>query len=128
MKSTSIPLCNFPSQLSALCNQYLSLPYVPNQTNLVYFRVYMLLVLVDLLLLSSMSTYSLRNKNKNVAKHWMQFEPCQNRSHYQEKASALGFKDTATLRFGHSDVVFDLFIETRFLHLITLLSNFSQLF
>ena len=32
-----------------------------------------------------------------------------------------------TPRFGYGDVVFDLFIETRFLHLITLLSNFSKL-
>ena len=46
------------------------------------------------------------------------------RSHYPEKASALDFK---TLRFGDSDVVFDLFIETIFLHLITLLSSFLKL-
>ena len=42
-------------------------------------------------------------------------------------AKALDFKDTTTQKFGHSDVghvVFDLFTETRFLHLITLLSNF----
>ena len=31
-------------------------------------------------------------------------------------------------KFDHSNVVFDLFIETRFLHLISLLSNFSKLF
>ena len=37
------------------------------------------------------------------------------RSHYPDRASALGFKDTATPRFGHSDVVFYLFIETRVL-------------
>ena len=36
--------------------------------------------------------------------------------------------DAATLRFGHSDVVFDLFIEACFLHLITLLLNFSNFF
>ena len=35
------------------------------------------------------------------------------RSHYPEswRASASDFKDTAALRFHHSDVVFDLFIE-----------------
>ena len=50
------------------------------------------------------------------------------RSHYPERASALDFKDTSAPRFGHSDVVFDLFLETRFLHLIALLSNFCKLF
>ena len=49
------------------------------------------------------------------------------RSHYPERASAIDFKDTAYQRFGHSDVAFDLFIETLFLHLITLLSSFSNL-
>ena len=48
------------------------------------------------------------------------------RSHYLERASVLDFKDAATLRFGHRDVVFDLFTETHFLHLITLLSNFQN--
>ena len=38
------------------------------------------------------------------------------RSHYSERASALDFKDATTLRFGYSDVVFDLLIETRFSH------------
>ena len=47
------------------------------------------------------------------------------RSHYQERVSASDFKDTAAPRFGHSDVVFDLLIETRCFHLIALLSNFS---
>ena len=50
------------------------------------------------------------------------------RSHYSERASALDFKDTSAPRFGHSDVVFDLFLETCFLHLIVLLSNFCKLF
>ena len=50
------------------------------------------------------------------------------RSHYSERASALDFKDTSAARFGHSDVVFDLFLETCFLHLIALLSNFCKLF
>ena len=45
-----------------------------------------------------------------------------------EKASALDFKDATTLRFGQNNVVFDLFIETRFLRLIALLSNFSKPF
>ena len=46
----------------------------------------------------------------------------------QEIAFASDFKDTAAPRFGHSDVVFDLFIETRFFsHLIALLSNFPKL-
>ena len=31
-----------------------------------------------------------------------------------ERASALNFEDAATPRFGHNDVVFDLFIESRF--------------
>ena len=48
---------------------------------------------------------------------------CTNRSHYPERVSALDFKDAATLRLGHSDVVFDLFIETRFLHFINFLLN-----
>ena len=38
----------------------------------------------------------------------------------------LEFKNATTLRVGHSDVVFDLFIETRLLHLITLLANISK--
>ena len=42
--------------------------------------------------------------------------------------SALDFKDTSAPIFGHSDVVFDIFLETRFLHLIALLSNFCKLF
>ena len=50
------------------------------------------------------------------------------RSHYPERASALDFKDTSAPRFGHSDVVFDIFLETRFLHLIALLSNLCKLF
>ena len=33
-----------------------------------------------------------------------------------------------TPRFGHGDVVFYLFIETGFLHLFALLSNFSKVF
>ena len=47
--------------------------------------------------------------------------------HYLEIASALDFKNAATRRFGHSDVVCDLFIETSFSHLISLLFNFSKL-
>ena len=35
-------------------------------------------------------------------------------SHYPERASALDFKDATTPRFGHSDVVFNLVIETNF--------------
>ena len=54
------------------------------------------------------------------------FEICHDRSHYPERASTLDFKDSATPRFGRSDVVFDLFIEARFLHLMTLLSNFAE--
>ena len=51
------------------------------------------------------------------------------RSHYPDRASALEYKDAAASRFSHSDVVFDLFIETCFFfHLITLLSNFSIFF
>ena len=50
------------------------------------------------------------------------------RSHYPERASALDFKHAATLRFCHSNVVFDLFIGTRILHLIALLSSFQNLF
>ena len=49
------------------------------------------------------------------------------RTHYPDKASALDFKDAASPRFGHSDVVFDIFIETGFfLHLIALPSNFDD--
>ena len=44
-----------------------------------------------------------------------------------ERACGLDFKDAAP-RLGHSNVVFDLFIETCFLHLIIPLSNFSELF
>ena len=44
-----------------------------------------------------------------------------------ERASALNFKDTATPRFGHSNVVLNLFIETLVLYLITLMSKFSNL-
>ena len=36
------------------------------------------------------------------------------RSHYSERASALDFKDTSAPRFGHSDVVFNLCLETCF--------------
>ena len=46
------------------------------------------------------------------------------RSHYKERTSALDFKDAATLKFGHSNIVFDLLLETSFSHLITLLFNF----
>ena len=51
-----------------------------------------------------------------------------NRSHNPERESALDFKDATTPKFGHSDVVFYLFIEVRFLHLIALLSNLSKRF
>ena len=50
------------------------------------------------------------------------------RSHYPERASVSDFKDTSAPRFGDSDVVFDLFSKTCFLHLIALLSNFCKLF
>ena len=49
------------------------------------------------------------------------------RSHYPERASALDFKDISAPRFGHSNVVFDLFLETCFLHLIALI-QFLQTF
>ena len=49
------------------------------------------------------------------------------RSNHLERASDLDFKDSAAPKFGHSFAVFDLFIETHFLHLIALLSNFSKL-
>ena len=45
------------------------------------------------------------------------------RSHYPERASALDLKEPATPRFGHSNVVCDLFIETRFSHLIACNTN-----
>ena len=35
-------------------------------------------------------------------------------SHYLKRSSTLNFEDAATSRFGHSDVVFNLFIETLF--------------
>ena len=35
------------------------------------------------------------------------------RSHYPETASALDFKDVTAPRFGHSDVVFCLFLRTK---------------
>ena len=35
-------------------------------------------------------------------------------SHHPKRASALDFKDAETSRFGHTDVAFDLSIETRF--------------
>ena len=35
-------------------------------------------------------------------------------SHHSERACPLHFKDTATPKFGHSNVLFDLFIETGF--------------
>ena len=41
-----------------------------------------------------------------------------------ESICVLDFKGAANSRFSHHDVVFDLFIETRFLHFITFLSNF----
>ena len=44
------------------------------------------------------------------------------RSHYKERA--LDIKDAAILRFGHSNIVFDLLLETSFSHLITPLFNF----
>ena len=45
-----------------------------------------------------------------------------------QRAAASDFKDAAKLRFGHSVEAFDLFIETSFLHIITLLSKFSIIF
>ena len=44
----------------------------------------------------------------------MELEMSEIRSHYPERASALDFKYDAAPRFSHGDVVFDLFIETRF--------------
>ena len=49
----------------------------------------------------------------------------QNRDHYPKRVSALDFKDVIS-RFGHSYVVLDLFIGTRFWRLIDLLSNFQK--
>ena len=49
------------------------------------------------------------------------------KSHHPEGASSSDFKDAATPRFGHSDVVYDLFIEACVLHLIAFLSNFSNI-
>ena len=49
-------------------------------------------------------------------------------SHDRKRSSALDFKDVTNPRFGHSDVVHDLFIETRFTHLIALLSDFLKHF
>ena len=46
---------------------------------------------------------------------------CQIMSHYLTEASAWDFKDTNAPRFGYCDVVFDLSIETRFLHLTLLI-------
>ena len=46
------------------------------------------------------------------------FDSWSSRSHCLERASALDFKDAAAPRFGHGDVVFDLFIEPYFLHLM----------
>ena len=68
---------------------------------------------------------------KQVSKIQIQFWfllSCLSRSHCPERASALDFKNAVTLRFGHSDVVFDLFIETCLSHLVALWSNFSKLF
>ena len=50
------------------------------------------------------------------------------RSYYLKRSSALDIKDTTNQRFGYSDVLLDLFIETNFLHLVALLSSFSKLF
>ena len=49
-------------------------------------------------------------------------------AHYPEITSSLDFKDAAIPRFGHSDVIFDLFLETRFLHLVFLYQNFQNFF
>ena len=40
---------------------------------------------------------------------------------------SLDFKDGFALQFGHSDVVFDDFVETRLLHLMAFVSNLSIL-
>ena len=65
--------------------------------------------------------YVNRNFIRNCQIHMYSLE-----SHYSERASALDFKDAATPRLGHGDVVFDLFIEARFSHLIALLFNFFK--
>ena len=49
-------------------------------------------------------------------------------SHFPEKASALDFRYAFSPQFGHSGVVFDLFIETRFLHLILCYPIFQNRF
>ena len=53
--------------------------------------------------------YSISSDDICLCEEWMYI-----RSHNPEKASALDFKSAVALRFGHSDVVFNLFIETQF--------------
>ena len=48
------------------------------------------------------------------------------RSHLLQRASALDLRDVATPSFGHSYAVFDLFIETHFLHLLLFMKNTRQ--
>ena len=51
------------------------------------------------------------------------------RSHYPERASALArLQRRSYPEIGHSDAIFDLFMEARFSHLIALLSNFFNFF
>ena len=49
-------------------------------------------------------------------------------NHFSERASALDCKDAATPRFGHCDVVLNLFIEIRFFALNLLLIQFFKSF
>ena len=51
-----------------------------------------------------------------------------NKSHYSERACALDFKDASVPRFGHSDIVFDLFIEMHCFAFNCLLIQFFKAF
>ena len=50
------------------------------------------------------------------------------RSHYQERASVLNYKDATTSRFGHRDLVSDPLIETRFIAFNCYLIQFIKAF
>ena len=50
------------------------------------------------------------------------------KNHYSERASTLDFKGAAATGFARSDIVFNLFMKTQFLHFIALLSIFSKRF
>ena len=65
---------------------------------------------------SSIYLYLLDKLRRFKVRLWYQIM-----SHYLTKVSALDFKDTTAPRFGYCDVVFDIFIETSFLHLAVLI-------